>query len=663
MDVTSAILYLRSRETLQLQHVVHVEEVTACEHSHLKSPSRNKSDDSPFTMATSLYDIRLVLPFLQLVFQHSGNRDIKIFTMKPRRVMAIYHLYINLLPQYGHISDTIKIIQLLLENYPTQRLETILGGKTIRTMQTQYIQKLGIQCFSQPLHWRWLVANILLYLKASEVAKLCTVCKRWKSLIFSTPTWNYRLLSAEQSCVSIFREVLRQGGLSGEMRIKLYCHELSPRVLGGHGRPIISKINLKTMSLRYAHAKSALELVVRKGSVNISSPVEKGKGQKVDFHAAAALIDEDVRRTFGVSKSKVSLDDEYKNDRMKKMECLRNVLRSYVCQNNNVGYCQGMDYVVSFLLEQSRWNEAVAFSLLDLLMEERKLNDMFSIGLPGLQKRFHQFDVLMAMHAPDLTMHFEKEQIDSTMFATNWFMTLFTDYKLLYVLLVKLSVLTSIFTNCQALISDFCRPKQVVVRVFDLFVVDGWPVIMSVALAIMKELEPYLLLLDMEGIMKFIKNVSLDSSSMDVTTNNSPIIFDDAKKLLAKALVFGITGQLLESIAESELQESVNLNATDKFGDRQLVQSPSNKTSSTDAIPQDTKNNFMGNIIKKNWPPAFLSSYLNGQSTVTTGTKNKHKQHNPKRMQTPSSVFRSGSIFSKKKEVDSYNINRVSTPL
>ena len=136
--------------------------------------------------------------------------------------------------------------------------------------------------------------------------------------------------------------------------------------------------------------------------------------------------------------------------------------------------------------------------------------------------------------------------------------------------------------------------------------------------------------------------------------------------------MFGITGQLLESIAESELQESINLNATDKFGDRQLVQSPSNKTSSTDAIPQDTKNNFMDNIIKRNWPPAFLSSYLNGQSTVTTGAKNSHKHHNPKRMQTPSSVFRSGSIFSKrdghgssyskKKKLDPYNVNRVSTP-
>ena len=48
------------------------------------------------------------------------------------------------------------------------------------------------------------------------------------------------------------------------------------------------------MNLRYAHAKSALELVIRKGSVNISSPnMSDDKTNKVDFHAAAALIDED----------------------------------------------------------------------------------------------------------------------------------------------------------------------------------------------------------------------------------------------------------------------------------------------------------------------------------------------------------------------------------
>ena len=219
----------------------------------------------------------------------------------------------------------------------------------------------------------------------------------------------------------------------------------------------------------------------------------------------------------------------------------------------------------------------------------------------------------------------------------------------------------------------FCRPKHVVVSVFDMFVVDGWPVIMSVALTIIKELEPYLLLLDMEGIMNFIKNVSVHSSSTGVTTSNSPVNFNDPKKLLAKALVFGITGQLLESIAESELKEFVDSNATDKHGGEQLLQSPSIKAPSPDVIPQGTKNNFMDNIIKRNWPPAFLSSYIRGQSAATSDVTTAHKQQKyTERMQTPSSVFRSGSIFSKrdaegndysnKKKVDPYNVNRVSTP-
>ena len=46
------------------------------------------------------------------------------------------------------------------------------------------------------------------------------------------------------------------------------------------------------------------------------------------------------------------------------------------------------------------------------------------------------------------------------------------------------------------------------------------------------------------------------------------------------------------------------MNVTDKCGDGQLVR---------------TQKIIMDNIIKRNWPPAFLSSYLNGQSTVTRG--------------------------------------------
>ena len=152
MDAIPAILYLRSRETLQLQHAVHVnvEKTDAFELSRVRSHDRNKNDGIAYSKAAFLSDIRFVMPFLELAFQHSDSKDVKIFTMKPRRVMAIHQLYINLLPQYGRISDTIRIILLLLDNYSTQMLETIVGGKTIKTMQIQYIRKLGIQCFSQP---------------------------------------------------------------------------------------------------------------------------------------------------------------------------------------------------------------------------------------------------------------------------------------------------------------------------------------------------------------------------------------------------------------------------------------------------------------------------------------------------------------------------------
>ena len=47
--------------------------------------------------------------------------------------------------------------------------------------------------------------------------------------------------------------------------------------------------------------------------------------------------------------------------------------------------------------------------------------------------------------------------------------------------------------------------------------------------------------------MKFIKNVSINSQ-------DSPIVFDSAKNLLDHALKFGITSQLLKSIAQSDMK-------------------------------------------------------------------------------------------------------------
>mgnify|MGYP006108597429 FL=1 len=116
-----------------------------------------------------------------------------------------------------------------------------------------------------------------------------------------------------------------------------------------------------------------------------------------------------------------------------------------------------------------------------------------------------------------------------------------------------------------------------------------------------------------------------------------------------------------------------------------LLKSPSSSSSSTrgknshkmNNVVDDNINhagNIIGNAIKKNWPPAFLSSYLK----PATNKKNRHgvkkiivNKEKVGKVQTPSSVFRSGSIFSNNDDDNINNktkrgvgpVTRVSTPL
>ncbi len=190
----------------------------------------------------------------------------------------------------------------------------------------------------------------------------------------------------------------------------------------------------------------------------------------------------------------------------------------------------------------------------------------------------------------------------------------------------------------------------------------------------------------MEGIMKFIKNVAIDA-------DDNPITFENAKILLNRGLQFGITTQLLESIAKSEMKDFLQRgfdsqgssdndeNALQSADDNNiLLKSPSSAaaksfngnhdTNYSDEDNSSNTRNIIGNAIKNNWPPAFLLSYLKpNPSTTKHVAKKKNEQNKNDKVQTPSSVFRSGSIFSNnnvhkdKKGRILKGVTRVSTPL
>lgn len=122
-------------------------------------------------------------------------------------------------------------------------------------------------------------------------------------------------------------------------------------------------------------------------------------------------------------------------------ENLFNVLKAYSLHDPQVGYCQGLPFVVAILLLNMPDEEA--FSLLVRLMYSYDLRGHFLPEMPRLQLRLFQFDRLIEELMPVLHVHFLRQGIKSSMFCSQWFLTMFS-YRL------PLSVVFRIYDTCLA---------------------------------------------------------------------------------------------------------------------------------------------------------------------------------------------------------------------
>jgi hypothetical protein len=66
-----------------------------------------------------------------------------------------------------------------------------------------------------------------------------------------------------------------------------------------------------------------------------------------------------------------------------------------------------------------------AFCVLVRLMKSYDLRSHYTPGMPGLQLRLFQFDRLLEELLPGLYMHMLRQGVKSSMYASQWFLTLF----------------------------------------------------------------------------------------------------------------------------------------------------------------------------------------------------------------------------------------------
>ncbi|KAK0170931.1 hypothetical protein PV328_008707 [Microctonus aethiopoides] len=157
-------------------------------------------------------------------------------------------------------------------------------------------------------------------------------------------------------------------------------------------------------------------------------------------------------------------------------ESLFNVMKAYSLHDREVGYCQGSGFIVGLLLMQ-QMPEEEAFAVLVALMQEYRLRDMFKPSMAELGVCMYQLEHLVTDTYPELSAHFTAQGFHTSMYASSWFLTLFT-------------TALSLPLAC---------------RIFDVFLMEGMDIIFKVALAMLELGREDLLSLDMEGMLKFFQ--------------------------------------------------------------------------------------------------------------------------------------------------------------
>lgn len=101
------------------------------------------------------------------------------------------------------------------------------------------------------------------------------------------------------------------------------------------------------------------------------------------------------------------------------------VLRTYAIYNKDVEYCQGMNYIAGLLLMVFDKPD-LAFLGMVSIIQKFDIGDLFNQSLPKLKTFFYQMDRLVGLFDEDLKKHLKEEQLSTTLFASAWFITLFS---------------------------------------------------------------------------------------------------------------------------------------------------------------------------------------------------------------------------------------------
>ena len=129
------------------------------------------------------------------------------------------------------------------------------------------------------------------------------------------------------------------------------------------------------------------------------------------------VILRDINRTFPAH-------DFFKESGGGGQDALYKISRAYAVYDEELEYCQGLSFLAASLL--LHMPEEQAFCVLVKIMSDYGFRNLFKDGFEVLHLRFYQLDRLMEDYLNDVYMHFQDIGVATHMFASQWFLTLYT---------------------------------------------------------------------------------------------------------------------------------------------------------------------------------------------------------------------------------------------
>ena len=185
-------------------------------------------------------------------------------------------------------------------------------------------------------------------------------------------------------------------------------------------------------------------------------------------YSCEETINMDVARTF------------FETDQDNKRKMIKNILLTLSEIYPKVGYCQGMHHIAHFLLDITGNCEEKSFNIFSAIISKTKYDEIVLNDFKLMKKFFYVFDRLVSIYLPDLYITINKRnRVGACFYISPWFITLFTHG----------------FQKNQT---------KLLLRVFDIFILDGWICIVRIGLMMLKYYQSDLVKMKYEELLQFL---------------------------------------------------------------------------------------------------------------------------------------------------------------